>query len=271
MYPKSELLSSLFSKYSIKTLGHGVREDKIGDVFEDYCVILLSNPDLLKKSKLNSLNNSIDEYVFSSLLKHFPNYLQIQKIEATNKIEHRYTGGNPKTDVIADITYSNGKIISFPISVKQTTVAKVAMAEFDVATIVREIGITDKILIQLMEKHQTDASAKNFTDTEKAELTTRLRPYKEKFVKWVVSGSPVDSENLKFPKVLLKFTLSKPVDENSLEEIEDINCFTIDEYVHSILYKPNGKPVSGGFETGLSWTYATGSKGRKNIIIVIII
>lgn len=264
MYKKSILLQNLFNQYSIINLPHGIREDKIGDIFEEYCVKILCNPDLLQKSKQNKLNSlDIDEYVYALLIRYFPNYLQIKKITATNKIEHRYTGGNSKTDVIADITYLDGQINSFPISVKQTTAAKVAMAEFDVATIVREIGIFDTVLIHLMEKHQKDASAKNFTIEEKEQLIQRLRPYKEKFVKWVISGSPVDSIDLKFPKIILKFSLSKTANKQLLEEIENIACFTIDEYVHNILYKPNGDPVKGGFETGLSWTYATGSKGLK--------
>lgn len=264
MYKKSILLQNLFNQYSIINLPHGIREDKIGDIFEEYCVKILCNPDLLQKSKQNKLNPlDIDEYVYALLIRYFPNYLQIKKITATNKIEHRYTGGNSKTDVIADITYLDGQINSFPISVKQTTAAKVAMAEFDVATIVREIRIFDTVLIHLMEKHQKDASAKNFTSEEKEELSKRLIPYKEKFVKWVISGYPVDSDDLKFPKLILKFSLSKPDNEQALEVIEDINSFTIDEYVRNILYKPSGLPVKGGFGTGLSWTYATGSKGRK--------
>lgn len=264
MYQKSKLLEELFNQYSIITLKHGIREDKIGDVFEDYCVHTLCNTDLLQKAKQNNLNpNNIDEYVYKILIRYFPNPLQIINISATKKIEHRYTGGNSKTDVIADITYSDGQTISFPISVKQSTAAKVAMAEFDVATIVHEIGITDTVLIQLMEKHQSDASAKYFKPEEKEELTERLKRYKEKFVKWVISGCHEDSNDLKFPKIILKFSLSKPVNEQSLEKIENITCFTIDEYVHNILYKSNGEPVKGGFGTGLSWTYATGSKGKK--------
>lgn len=264
MYQKSKLLLSLFDDYGIVGLSHGAREDKIGDVFENYCVQLLSNNDFLIIAKQNNLNiSNIDDYVYFLLINHFPYCTQISKISATNRIEHRYTGGNSKTDVIADITYQNGTVISFPISVKQSTAAKVAMAEFDVATIVREIGITDSRLIELMEKHQRDASAKNFSIDEKEELTTRLRPYKTKFVKWVVSGSPVDSYDLRFPKILIKFALSKPFSEEALEEIETINCYTIDEYVQNILYNSNGFPIKGGFETGLSWTYATGSKGYK--------
>ncbi len=262
MYKKSPLLLSLFNQYSIQFLGHGAREDKIGDVFEDYCVQLLNNNDFLQRAKQNNLKNDIDEYVYSSLIKYFPNLSQISNITATNIIEHRYTGGNSKTDVIADITYQNGDVTYFPISVKQSTAAKVAMAEFDVATIVREIGITDSRLIELMEKHQRDASAKNFTFNEKEELTQRLRPYKKRFVKWVVSGCPEDSNDLRFPKIIIKFGLTKPFNEQSLEEIESINSYTIDEYVQNILYN-NGYPVRGGFETGLSWTYATGSKGYK--------
>ena len=51
MYQKSEMLMALFNYYSIKSLGHGAREDKIGDVFEDYCVKLLCSAEYLEKAK----------------------------------------------------------------------------------------------------------------------------------------------------------------------------------------------------------------------------
>ena len=38
------------------------------------------------------------------------------------------TGGNPKTDIIVDIQVNNSTL-QLPISIKQTTASKVAMAE----------------------------------------------------------------------------------------------------------------------------------------------
>ena len=171
-------------------------------------------------------------------------------------LRQEWQGGNPKTDIIIDV-FVDSKIEQKTISVKQTTAPKVAMAEFDVDTIVKEIGIKDDKLKYYLLKHQTDASAKNFTNEEKEDLTRRLKPYLEKFIRWVVSGTPEPKSDLRYPLAIIRFKLNKQI------QIEDIHCDTIDQYVNSIIYNSKGNPKKGGFGTGLGWTYATGSKGKK--------
>lgn len=259
MYSNTSRLNALMQYYHILELQHGKKEDKLGDVYEDYCVQLFSDNSLLNKFKANRLDHcNTDDYIFGEVFSKnvVPYAERIYGISATRNIQPRITGGNPKTDVIVDIETDNG-IIQLPISIKQTTAPKVAMAEFDVNTIVREIGITDRILIGYLEKHQHDASAKNFTDFEKDDLTARLRPYVRQFVRWVVTGTPVPTDDLRFPDLLIKFSLSKQT------TIDDIVCYTVDEYVNSLIIDRYGNPKKGGFGTGLGWTYATGSKGSK--------
>ena len=143
MFTKTQLLEDLFEKYDIYDLSHGIKEDKLGDLMEEYCTILLNSQGLLddwQKGRLN-LDNT-DEYLYSLIMEKTgidPD--EIIEIEATTDIEHRYTGGNSKTDVLATLFLESGETY-YPISVKQTTVAKVAMAEFDAETIFREVGIT---------------------------------------------------------------------------------------------------------------------------------
>lgn len=259
MYNITPRLSRLMSYYNIDNLSHGVREDKLGDVYEDYCVEILGSNELLAKAENHSLNlSNTDEYIFNSVFSKniFPYIERIYNLSATRKIKHRITGGNPKTDIIVDMQTDKG-ILSLPISIKQTTASKVAMAEFDVDTIVSEIGIIDSYLISLLEKHQYDASAKNFTTSERQELFNRLIPYRRKLVRWVVSGVPEPVNDLRYPDLLVKFSLTKS------DQILDINCYTIDEYVDFLMFDRFGRPKRGGFGTGLSWTYATGSKGKK--------
>ncbi len=164
MYSRTDTLSRIMADYGLNYLSHGAREDKLGDAFEDYTVEVLGSNVLLETAKRGQLNSrNTDEFIFGEVYDRMLDYSsQILSVEASKNIEHRFTGGNPKTDVIVDIETSEGKM-SLPISVKQTTADKVAMAEFDVNTIVREIHITDHRLIYLLEKHQRDASAKNFT------------------------------------------------------------------------------------------------------------
>lgn len=257
MYPITSTLSRLLSYYDIINLSHGTKEDKLGDAYEDYCVEILGSNKLLAKAKNYPLNlNNTDEYLFYSVFSKFPSIQNISFLSATREIQHRITGGNPKTDIIVDIQIGNS-ILQLPISIKQTTAPKVAMAEFDVNTIVKEIGITDRILISLLEKHQRDASAKNFTLIEKQELFHRMIAYRDKFVRWVISGTPEPSNDLRYPDLLIKFSLTKS------NQILDIHCYTIDEYVNYLTIDRHGNPKKGGFGTGLGWTYATGSKGEK--------
>lgn len=258
MFVKTPLLEDLFEKYDIYSLPHGIKEDKLGDLMEEYCTILLNAQELLEDWKNGRLNlDNTDEYLYSLIMeKSDVDSDDITKIEATTDIEHRYTGGNSKTDVLATLFFEKGEAY-YPISVKQTTVAKVAMAEFDAETIFREVGITDPIVRRLILKHQVDASAINFTREEKALLTEHLKPYARSFVRWVLTGTAVDSDDLRFPKVMVKFQMSKQ------DEILDIQVYDIDEYVDSVMLDRFGKVKAGGFGTGLGWTYATGSKGRK--------
>ena len=72
-----------------------------------------------------------------------------------------------------------------------------------------------------------------------------------------MAGSPVESEDLRYPILMIKFALTKT------NEIKNINVYSIDEYVDSVMLDKNLKLKKGGFGTGLGWTYATGSKGRK--------
>ena len=77
MYPTTPTLSRLMSYYNILNLAHGAKEDKLGDVYEDYCVEILSSSDLLDKAKNNDLNlTNTDEYIFHSVFsKHqFTNF-----------------------------------------------------------------------------------------------------------------------------------------------------------------------------------------------------
>ena len=259
MFRRTKRLQDLFDKYDISKLVHGAKEDKMGDAIEDYCVSILNSAEILNKYKNNSIDiNNTDEFIFYNTMSKIPiDKDKIIKIFATRDIEHRITGGNPKTDMIVEIHCIDCIVPPIPISIKSSTVSKVAMAEFDVDTIVKEVGIVEDELKALLLKHQTDCSAKNFTTYQKERLYTLLHPYAKKFVRWVLAGSPVETKDLRYPVLMIKFALTKT------DEIKDIKIYTIDEYVDSVMLDKNNNIKKGGFGTGLGWTYATGSKGRK--------
>lgn len=268
---RTELLNSLYQKYDIANLPFGAIHDKLGDVYEEYCVTILNSKQYLSEIKNENIN-SLDTNVLYSILtcNGLTDLNVIDHISATNQIPHRDTGGNPKTDIIAVVHMSDSSVITLPISCKQSTVEKVALAEFDVGTICSEMNITNPRLKYLLLKHQKDCSAKNFTGAEKVELKALMAPIGRKFVRWVLTGSPdVNVENLRVPTSIIKFKLKKPSNRNNIDiekgdfDYISFDMLTIDECIDKIMYSKNGQLKSGGFGTGLSWTYATGSKGVK--------
>lgn len=266
------LLDELYKKYDIENLAYGKIHDKLGDVYEEYCILILSNSDFLAAFQKNEQIDSVEFEIFKSLLTKagINNILDIAEITATNIVPHRKTHGNAKTDVIATIIYKNGTEMILPISIKQSYVAKVAVAEFDIDTICNEAGIDNDRVRELMRKFQTAKSAKGLTAEEQAELREAIAPYARKLVRWAITGSSEENPNsIVFPKLLVKFKISKPKDRYDIKVCKgELNylshsIYTINEYIDLTIYDKKGNIKKGGFGTGLSWTYASGSGGRK--------
>lgn len=268
---KSEILDRLYEKYEIADLTFGKVHDKLGDVYEEYCIIVLQDPENLKKAQNQIDDDSLDYNVFKSLLDVYgiSNFELIDSITATNIVPHRKTNGLAKTDIIATIHYTDDSERKIAISCKQSYVQKVAFAEFDVDTICREVGISDETLKLLLLKHQTDASAKNFTPAEKSQLRERLAPIARNFVRWVITGSieehPAD---MVYPTSIIKFKVKKPESYHNFSiangdfSYQSFKVHTVEEYIDTIMLS-KGKIKKGGFGTGLSWTYATKTRGVK--------
>lgn len=266
------LLDKLYQKYDIENLSYGKVHDKLGDAYEEYCILILSNRDFLDAFQKNERIDSVEFEIFKSLLTKagINNIAEIAEITATNVVPHRKTHGNAKTDVIATIIYKNGTEVTLSISSKQSYVAKVAVAEFDIDTICDEAGIDNDRVRELMKKFQTKKSAKGLTAEEQVELRDTLVPYAKKLVRWAITGSPEENpNNVVFPTLLVKFKISKPKDRFNIKvssgELNYIShsIYTINEYIDLTIYNKNGNIKKGGFGTGLSWTYASGSGGRK--------
>lgn len=266
------LLDSLYKKYDIANLSYGKVHDKLGDAYEEYCISIFTNKDFLSALQKDDNIDSVEFDIFKTLLIKggIENIHNIKEISATNVVPHRATHGNAKTDVIATILYNDGQEIKLPISSKQSYVRKVAVAEFDIDTICDEAKIDNARIRELMRKFQTAKSAKGLSDFEKVELKELLKPYAKKLVRWAITGSPEENpSNVVFPKLLVKFKISKPKDrfnihvDNGELHYLDHSIYTIDEYVELTMYDKNGNIRNGGFGTGLSWTYASGSGGRK--------
>lgn len=259
----SLLLSNLYTKYRIAQLSHGAITDALGDVYEEFVESIFSDLPTLKSWPINSL----EYYIADQLLRYLQlNIAQISAISSSRVgIPPTVKGGSPKTDVYLKIFLVNTHQFLVPLNIKQSTVAKVSFAEYDVNTISQALGIQDSYLISLLEKHQYDASAKNFTANEKLYLKENLAPYARSLVRWCITLNPNPTlQDIRYPEYVIRFDLHHPRNNNSLgNQYKDVKVYDIESYINKIMLNNSGNPRTGGFGTGLSWTYATGSKGLK--------
>lgn len=242
-----QTLEDLYEKYNISNLSYGKRSDALGDLYEEYTKNIFTSEDVWHKYNSKAPAETTMEKVFHSTLQ--PYGITAVKTVEVVPVPCRKSGGEPKTDVHLRI---NGAV-DIKLSVKQSHSNNVTVAEFSADTICDEVGIGDAEAARLLEKHQKDASAKLFTADEKSDLKRRLSPFKKKLVKWVLSGSPDESST---DTRIANHTIMFKVDSRCFR-LRDFSSYTIEEQVNKIL---EGR---AGFGTGLSWTYATGSKGKR--------
>ncbi len=239
-------LDSLYIKYNIDNLPYGNQSDALGDLYEEYVEYIFSNEYIVKNFNAGIAPSNTAETLFYEVCGQH----DIEHIDSIARLSvpKRESGGEPKTDFCVQL---NDEILKF--SVKQSHAAAITVAEFDVNTISEEVGITDERLVSLMRKFQKDGSGKNFQTHEKVDLTERLRPYKKNFVRWAISGTATNnSDDLRMANHTIMFM----VDKNN-KRLNDFSTYTISEQVSKITNRQSG------YGTGLSWTYATGTKGKK--------
>ena len=247
-FQDSTILPNLFNQYIGVSATHGVLGDKLGDIFEEYILLLLQNQN--ENNDLGSLDNEV--------ISKIKRILDVSNITSCQNqtIPPLPSGGNPKTDLALTI---NGSI-DLRLSIKASKADNVSVAEFSVTDIIAGINQqTNTRLVELLTKFQTEQSAKFFTPEQKEELIQILDPIKDSFVRWVITGSNSPTTNIQTPTHMASFKLNYPQGCVSINDIEIIsfNMESVSDYITTLLQK------RCGFNTGLSWTYATGSAGRK--------
>lgn len=205
-------IKEAYSQYNIDNLSYGEIGDKLGDAYENLVVNIFNDKKYLENFTCLDVNK-LDDRIYKEIInRECIDIKNISRVEATDDIPKRDSGGNSKTDVLVKVFMKNGQVTNIPISVKQTTVTKVAMAEYDVDTILKETGIDNKEIERLMKKHQADASAKNFTPKEKEILKLELAKdnNKDKLLRWIFTMSPVENnDDIRIPRYIIKFQLDK--------------------------------------------------------------
>lgn len=247
-------LKSHLKEISQKKKSPGQLDNELGNLYENLIKNVLLSEELWASFNRNEpCSSGHFEYLLFKRIMNCHNIKYVDNIRPVD-VPRKDNGGLPKTDVCALV---NGELY-IKISSKRTHAKAVAVAEFDVKTIVEEVfSDAPSRLQELMLKFQSDASAKHFTSEEKEEMRELLSKNnsKNKLVRWALSGSPYpDSPDLRNINTIVTFGCDK---EMLFDTPMRLSVSNVEDAVNK------ATSCDGGFGTGLSWTYATGTKGKK--------
>lgn len=242
----SGLEKRLYEKYNIDNLSPGSKTAKLGHLYEEYVKIIFSTNEYIDNFNQGCQPSTVEEEVIQAVCKEF----NIEFIASVDFLEVPSTdaGGPAKTDLCILINEN----IYIKSTIKQSHCKRVSISEYDVATIAQAVSIKDQRVISLMEKFQRCGSGKLFSESEKEELTLGIQPYKRDLIRWAFSGDVSNSHDLRVANFSINFKVNKET-----KRMEHFVAHSIDSLVNKTIEEGNG------FDTGLSWTHASGTRGKK--------
>ncbi len=245
-------LFELIENFANKNLSVGLKKDLQGNNFESYISNILSNEKNLEKWKTKNPKLVGMHYdFFEKILFCFDlDKNTVIKIDATSDkkiIGNLKTSGSPKTDIIVTVHLKNEKKQYFTISCKKTSEKSVSVHQYTADAFADVLDSKNETLRALLQKFQENGNLRDF-GTENAELLkVELKPYMEKFVRWVIGGYGGKVQNqLQIADYIL------------ISDENNISIHTLDDYV-SMLLKPENE---SHFGTPFQWTFASGRKGK---------
>lgn len=248
-------VANFIEVYAIKDKTDGQIKDIQGNSFESRVAAILSYPENLRKWKTNAATL---EGVHFGMFKNIVDCFELDsddtcEIKATSDkriIGKLPTGGNPKTDVLVEITNKEGYIAYYTISCKRSSDKSVSVHQYTADTFANVLDPENQELRVLLNEFQSAGSLSAFGEENCSLLTERLKPYLKKLSLWVLGGvggggNPVTQ--------CADFILT--YDNND----DTATMHRLTSYYEMLVEKG----VSGSFGTPFSWTYPSKRRGES--------
>lgn len=247
-------ISNLIEQYAVKDKSEGQIKDIQGNSFEKRVATILSYSENLRKWKTNAatlegMHYGIFKNIIDCLDLDSENTQSIHATSDKNVIGKLATGGNPKTDVLIDVTNSNGDITYYTISCKRSSNKSVSIHHYTADAFADVLNPNDQELRTLLNGFQSAGSLSAFGEDNCDRLTKRLKPYLEKLSLWVLGGvggggNPVTQ--------CADFILTYDNNDDTVT-IHHLNSY------YEMLINKGG---AGNFGTPFNWTYPSKRKGK---------
>lgn len=247
----SELHDMIEGMYSSCTV-HGIRENMLGNNFEERIVHLLNNQGNLDSWNGDKLAIGMETSYFNLILNKWGCKKPIKTIYATNSIEALPSRGKPKTDVKTTVVYPDGTRQVFTVSCKNTKSNFVSVHQYKAEDFIKALNITDESLKRHLRQFQEcgSVSGEHGMGVEAAaEMEQELIPYVDRLCRWVITG---EYGNYSTRDQIAQYIIVY----NENEAI--IRIYTAAEYIAQLKNKSKGQ-----FGTPFKWTYASKSRGKN--------
>ena len=247
-------ISDMIEAYAIKNKTSGQIKDIQGNSFEDRVADILSFQQNLEKWKNNDITTEGMHYdIFRNIVECFGlERSDVASIKATSdkkEIGRLPSGGNPKTDVLVSVTFTDGSLKHYTISCKRSSDKSVSVHQYNADTFADVLDKDNSSLRHLLKYFQAVGNLRDFGSENEEKLTQELSPYVEKLSLWVLGGQGGDG-NPETQNAEFILTYDNNSGSSSIQRIE--------KYVHHLI----NSGVDGHFGTPFSWTYPSKRKGK---------
>lgn len=250
-----EEINNMIEAYALQNKTAGQKKDIQGNNFESRVADILSfRQNLIKWQNNDNTIEGMHYDLFFNVVECFGlDKNKVQSITATSnskKIGRLPSGGKPKTDVLATVSYCDGSSDkTFTVSCKRTSKKEVSVHQYPANTFAKVINPDDVVLKNLLEKFQERGNLRDFGLENGIALEKALKPYLEKLSLWVLGGFGGDGNICQCASYIL--TYDNQTNSSRIHKTVD--------YYKCLL----NAGVKGHFGTLFKWTFASGQRGKS--------
>lgn len=248
-------IANLIEAYSLKDKTDGQKKDIQGNNFEERIVQTLNYHENLQKWKTDSnVLEGLHYDAFQKIVECFElnkNTTEIIRATSDKKVIGKLpSGGNPKTDVLTTVTFSDGSTSNYTISCKRSSNKSVSVHQYTAESFSNVLDPENDTLKRLLHDFQSAGSIHALGEEKCSMLKESIAPYVADLSMWALGGQNGDGDpDTQWADYILTYDNNKG----------DISIHKIADYYE--LLTASEKPTN--FGTPFSWTYPSKRRGKS--------
>lgn len=244
----------MIEEYALRNLNAGQQRDRRGNNYEERVASILNYSTNFQKWQTNSRAIEGMHYdTFLLIVNCFNlNPAEVTSISATADkqiIGKLPSGGNPKTDVLVTISFTDASTRNFTISCKRSSDRVVSVHQYTADAFAEVLDPNDTDLRNLLNEFQRNPTLTTYGTDNCTALEEALTPHLDALSMWVLGGFGGDGSPHQCAEYILTYN----------NNTGRASMHTIKDYYNKLI----ADGVTGHFGTLFNWTYPSGRRGNS--------